>query len=68
MKMEFLRNFPPIVSCSTLCSKLYEIGEKLLKSPIEFFAVLKNALKSNFLEPNTFFRKRKRKINDYRGT
>ena len=34
MKMEFLRNFPPIVSCSTLCSKLYEIGEKLLKNPI----------------------------------
>ena len=30
MKMEFLSNFSPIVLCSNLFSKLFDIGEKWL--------------------------------------
>ena len=55
LKMEFLSNFSPIVLCSNLFSKLFEIGEKLLKNPFSFFAVHKKGWKSNFLEQNTNF-------------
>ena len=41
--------------CSNLFSKLFEIGEKLLKNPFSFFAVHKKGSKSNFLEQNTIF-------------
>ena len=53
--MEFLRNFAPIVLCSNLFSKLYEIREKLQNNSIFIFVVYKKGSKSNFLERNTFF-------------
>ena len=53
--MEFLSNFYPIVLCINLFSKLIEIGEKLLKSPLSFLAVRKKGWKSKFLEQNTYF-------------
>ena len=53
--MEFLSNFVPFVLCSNLFSRLFEIGEKLLKNPLPFFAVYKKGWKSNFLERNTNF-------------
>ena len=56
--MEYLSNFSPIVLCSNLFNKLFEIGEKLLTNPLSFFTVHKKGWKSNFLEQNTFFPKR----------
>ena len=56
--MEFLGNFSPIILCSNLFSKLFEIGEKLLKNPFSFLTVHKKGSKSNFLERNTIFCKR----------
>ena len=53
--MEFFNDFAPIVLCSNLFTKLFEIGEKLLKNPFSFVAVHKKGSKSNFLEQNTFF-------------
>ena len=53
--MEFWVNFLPIILCSNLFSKLFEIGEKLLKNPLSFLAVHKKGSKSNFLEQNTIF-------------
>ena len=50
-----LSNFSPIILCSNLFNKLFEIGEKLLKNPFIFLAVYKKGLKSNFLEQNTIF-------------
>ena len=46
--MEFLRNFAPIVLCSNLFSKLYEIREKLQNNSIFIFAVYKKRLKKQF--------------------
>ena len=53
--MEFIGNFFPKILCSNLFSKLFEIGEKLLKNPLSFFTVYKKGSKSIFLEQNTTF-------------
>ena len=53
--MEFWANFLPIILWNNLFSKLFEIGEKLLKNPLSFLAVHKKGSKSNFLEQNTIF-------------
>ena len=39
IKMEFLSNFSQNVFCSNLFNKLFEIGEKLLKSPFSILVV-----------------------------
>ena len=46
--MEFFSNFAPIVLCSNLFSKLFEIGEKLLKNPFSVLAVFKKRLKKQY--------------------
>ena len=55
MIMEFFGNFSPIILCSDLLGKLFEIGGKLLNNPLSFLAVYKKGWKSNFLEQNTIF-------------
>ena len=55
MIMEFFGNFSPIILCSDLLGKLFEIGGKLLNNPLSFLAVYKKGWKSNFLEQNTNF-------------
>ena len=46
--MEFFSNFSPIVLCSNLCSKLFEIGEKWLKTPFSILQFTKKAQKAIF--------------------
>jgi len=41
LKIEFFSHFTPIALCSNLFSKLFEIGEKLLKNPFSALAVFK---------------------------
>ena len=55
LKMDFFSILVPIILCSNLFSKLFEIGEKWLKNPFSFLAVYKKGAKSNFLEQNTVF-------------
>ena len=49
--MEYFSNFAPIV----LCSKLFEIGEKLLKNPVSFLQLTKKAQKAIFWSEIHFF-------------
>ena len=44
--MEFSSNFSPIVLCSNLFSRLFEIGEKMLKNPFSFLQFTKKAQKA----------------------
>ena len=48
MKMEFLVNFSPIIICSNLYSKLFEIGEKWPYNPLIFLQFTKKAQKAIF--------------------
>ena len=53
--MEFLSNFSPIVLCSNLLSKLFEIGKKLLKNPFSILQFSKKAKKAIFWSKIQFF-------------
>ena len=54
--MEFLGSFFPIVLCSNLFSKLFEIEEKLLKNPFLILQFTKKAEKAIFWSGiQTFF-------------
>ena len=55
LKMEFLSNFSPIVLCSNLLSKLFEIGKKLLKNPFSILQFSKKAKKAIFWSKIQFF-------------
>ena len=52
--MEFLGNFSPIIICSNLYSKLFEIGEKWPYNPLIFLQFTKKAQKFFGAEYNFF--------------